>query len=158
MDGYSPIYTPDSWSEGGSSYSLGTKGLLAWCALPTSTSMHCQQCTVTSLNETFGIFQGLDCESDAKVYSCRYASMWLQNLTSVSRHSMGLGCDCGHCLSSTEECLLILYKDTIYLSSQKSCSLGLLRLQSEISAGYRAGLVATLLAVGATLIYTTSQL
>ena len=25
-----PIYTPDSWSEGGGEYKLGTKGLLAW--------------------------------------------------------------------------------------------------------------------------------
>lgn len=30
VDGYSPIYTPDSWAETGDSYSLGTKGLLAW--------------------------------------------------------------------------------------------------------------------------------
>jgi hypothetical protein len=30
VDGYSPIYTPDSWAETGSQYSLGTKGLLAW--------------------------------------------------------------------------------------------------------------------------------
>ncbi len=30
VDGYSPIYTPDTWSESGSSYSLGTKGLIAW--------------------------------------------------------------------------------------------------------------------------------
>ena len=30
VDGYSPIYTPDSWSEGGGEYKLGTKGLLAW--------------------------------------------------------------------------------------------------------------------------------
>ena len=32
VDGYSPIYTPDTWSETGSEYKLGTKGLLAWCA------------------------------------------------------------------------------------------------------------------------------
>lgn len=30
VDGYSPIYTPDTWSESGNTYSLGTKGLLAW--------------------------------------------------------------------------------------------------------------------------------
>ncbi len=30
VDGYSPIYTPDQWSEAGASYTLGTKGLLAW--------------------------------------------------------------------------------------------------------------------------------
>ena len=30
VDGYSPIYTPDSWAETGSQYSLGVKGLLAW--------------------------------------------------------------------------------------------------------------------------------
>ena len=30
VDGYSPIYTPDSWSESGDQYSLGTKGLIAW--------------------------------------------------------------------------------------------------------------------------------
>lgn len=30
VDGYSPIYTPDTWAETGDSYSLGTKGLLAW--------------------------------------------------------------------------------------------------------------------------------
>merc|ERR1712233_269186 len=33
VDGYSPIYTPDSWSAGGGEYSLGTKGLLAWAGL-----------------------------------------------------------------------------------------------------------------------------
>jgi photosystem II 10kDa protein len=33
VDGYSPIYTPDIWSESGDSYSLGTKGLLAWAGL-----------------------------------------------------------------------------------------------------------------------------
>ena len=32
VDGYSPIYTPDVWSETGNEYKLGTKGLLAWCA------------------------------------------------------------------------------------------------------------------------------
>jgi photosystem II 10kDa protein len=32
VDGYSPIYTPDLWSESGNSYKAGTKGLLAWCA------------------------------------------------------------------------------------------------------------------------------
>ena len=37
VDGYSPIYTPDSWAETGSQYSLGVKGLLAWYAcLPSS--------------------------------------------------------------------------------------------------------------------------
>lgn len=30
VDGYSPIWTPDSWSAGGGEYKLGTKGLLAW--------------------------------------------------------------------------------------------------------------------------------
>ena len=30
VDGYSPIYTPDSWSSGGGSYKLGVKGLIAW--------------------------------------------------------------------------------------------------------------------------------
>ena len=33
VDGYSPIYTPDIWSESGEQYSLGTKGLLAWAGL-----------------------------------------------------------------------------------------------------------------------------
>lgn len=32
VDGYSPIYTPDTWSESGNEYKLGSKGLLAWCA------------------------------------------------------------------------------------------------------------------------------
>ena len=50
VDGYSPIYTPDAWSETGSSYSLGTKGLIAWCvfllslyltSLLCSASLHC---------------------------------------------------------------------------------------------------------------------
>jgi Photosystem II 10 kDa polypeptide PsbR len=31
VDGYSPIYTPDTWTESGNSYKPGTKGLLAWC-------------------------------------------------------------------------------------------------------------------------------
>ena len=30
VDGYSPIYTPDSWSAGGGKYQLGVKGLIAW--------------------------------------------------------------------------------------------------------------------------------
>lgn len=30
VDGYSPIYTPDLWTESGDSYKLGTKGLIAW--------------------------------------------------------------------------------------------------------------------------------
>ncbi|CAG9466837.1 unnamed protein product [Pedinophyceae sp. YPF-701] len=33
VDGYSPIYTPDTWSESGDTYKLGTKGLLAWAGL-----------------------------------------------------------------------------------------------------------------------------
>ncbi len=30
VDGYSPIYTPDVWSESGDTYKLGVKGLTAW--------------------------------------------------------------------------------------------------------------------------------
>jgi len=33
VDGYSPIYTPDQWSDSGSSYKLGVKGLIAWAGL-----------------------------------------------------------------------------------------------------------------------------
>ena len=33
VDGYSPIYTPDVWSESGSEYKLGSKGLIAWAGL-----------------------------------------------------------------------------------------------------------------------------
>lgn len=33
VDGYSPIYTPDIWSESGNEYKPGTKGLLAWAGL-----------------------------------------------------------------------------------------------------------------------------
>ena len=33
VDGYSPIYTPDIWSEGGNEYKLGSKGLVAWAGL-----------------------------------------------------------------------------------------------------------------------------
>lgn len=33
VDGYSPIFTPDVWSDSGDEYSLGTKGLLAWGGL-----------------------------------------------------------------------------------------------------------------------------
>ncbi|WIA34044.1 hypothetical protein OEZ86_012423 [Tetradesmus obliquus] len=33
VDGYSPIYTPDLWTEGGDAYKLGTKGLIAWAGL-----------------------------------------------------------------------------------------------------------------------------
>jgi len=33
VDGYSPIYTPDIWSESGDTYTLGTKGLIAWAGL-----------------------------------------------------------------------------------------------------------------------------
>ncbi len=30
VDGYSPIYTPDRWTESGDSYKLGNVGLIAW--------------------------------------------------------------------------------------------------------------------------------
>jgi photosystem II protein len=30
VDGYSPIYTPDTWSESGETYKLGFAGLAAW--------------------------------------------------------------------------------------------------------------------------------
>eukprot|EP00465_Bigelowiella_longifila_P007290 CAMPEP_0185253620 /NCGR_PEP_ID=MMETSP1359-20130426/2294_1 /TAXON_ID=552665 /ORGANISM="Bigelowiella longifila, Strain CCMP242" /LENGTH=128 /DNA_ID=CAMNT_0027836027 /DNA_START=377 /DNA_END=763 /DNA_ORIENTATION=+ len=33
VDGYSPIYTPDIWSESGNSYKLGTNALIAWLVL-----------------------------------------------------------------------------------------------------------------------------
>ena len=33
VDGYSPIYTPDRWTESGDSYKLGAKGLVAWAGL-----------------------------------------------------------------------------------------------------------------------------
>merc|ERR1711948_67798 len=33
VDGYSPIYSPDEWSESGGSFSLGKKALFAWSAL-----------------------------------------------------------------------------------------------------------------------------
>mmetsp|Transcript_14992 Transcript_14992/g.21009 ORF Transcript_14992/g.21009 Transcript_14992/m.21009 type:complete len:81 (-) Transcript_14992:320-562(-) len=33
VDGYSPIYTPDIWSESGNSYKLGTSALIAWAVL-----------------------------------------------------------------------------------------------------------------------------
>merc|ERR1712224_373761 len=33
IDGYSPIYSPDDWSTTGNTFSLGTKGLIAWSAL-----------------------------------------------------------------------------------------------------------------------------
>ena len=32
VDGYSPIYQPDYWSESGNEYKFGSKGLLAWYA------------------------------------------------------------------------------------------------------------------------------
>lgn len=32
VDGYSPIYQPDYWSESGNEYKFGKKGLLAWYA------------------------------------------------------------------------------------------------------------------------------
>ena len=31
--GYSPIYTPDTWSASGESYKLGKTGLIAWAGL-----------------------------------------------------------------------------------------------------------------------------
>lgn len=43
VDGYSPIYTPDIWSESGDEYKLGTKGLIAWyvdCVCITCTYHH----------------------------------------------------------------------------------------------------------------------
>jgi len=33
VDGYSPIYSPDEWSEAGDTFNLGTKGLVAWAGL-----------------------------------------------------------------------------------------------------------------------------
>merc|ERR1712046_507260 len=33
VDGYSPIYSPDEWSDSGNTFSLGTKGLLAWAGI-----------------------------------------------------------------------------------------------------------------------------
>lgn len=33
VDGYSPIYSPDEWSESGGTYSLGARGLIAWAGL-----------------------------------------------------------------------------------------------------------------------------
>merc|ERR1711990_1311730 len=33
VDGYSPIYSPDEWSDTGNTFSLGTKGLIAWAGL-----------------------------------------------------------------------------------------------------------------------------
>jgi photosystem II protein len=30
VDGYSPIYTPDQWTDDGQVYKLGTKGLLVY--------------------------------------------------------------------------------------------------------------------------------
>eukprot|EP00210_Caulerpa_lentillifera_P001234 g1190.t1 len=33
VDGYSPIYSPDTWSASGSEYKLGTRGLVAWLGL-----------------------------------------------------------------------------------------------------------------------------
>merc|ERR1712224_630732 len=33
VDGYSPIYSPDEWSDSGNTFSLGARGLLAWTGL-----------------------------------------------------------------------------------------------------------------------------
>lgn len=49
VDGYSPIYTPDTWSESGDTYKLGTKGLIAWaglvsCALPADPAAAAKEC------------------------------------------------------------------------------------------------------------------
>jgi len=33
VDGYSPIFSPDEWSESGAEYKLGVRGLLAWAGL-----------------------------------------------------------------------------------------------------------------------------
>merc|ERR1719473_1869893 len=33
VDGYSPIYAPDEWSDSGNTFSLGTKGIIAWFGL-----------------------------------------------------------------------------------------------------------------------------
>eukprot|EP00178_Gracilaria_changii_P004637 TRINITY_DN17547_c0_g1_i1.p1 TRINITY_DN17547_c0_g1~~TRINITY_DN17547_c0_g1_i1.p1 ORF type:complete len:130 (-),score=8.63 TRINITY_DN17547_c0_g1_i1:64-453(-) len=33
VDGYSPIYSPDEWSETGDQYKLGLRGVLAWAGL-----------------------------------------------------------------------------------------------------------------------------
>jgi photosystem II protein len=33
IDGYSPIYSPDEWSESGETFTLGIKGLIAWAGV-----------------------------------------------------------------------------------------------------------------------------
>lgn len=33
VDGYSPIYSPDTWSASGSEYKLGKRGIVAWLGL-----------------------------------------------------------------------------------------------------------------------------
>lgn len=33
VDGYSPIFTPNEWSETGDTYSSGFAGLAVWCVL-----------------------------------------------------------------------------------------------------------------------------
>merc|ERR1712054_744984 len=33
IDGYSPIYQPNDWSDSGDTFQLGTKGLIAWAGL-----------------------------------------------------------------------------------------------------------------------------
>lgn len=33
MDGYSPIYSPDTWASSGSEYKLGKRGIVAWLGL-----------------------------------------------------------------------------------------------------------------------------
>ena len=30
VDGYSPVFTPDTWSASGNEYTLGFKGIIAW--------------------------------------------------------------------------------------------------------------------------------
>ena len=49
VDGYSPIYTPDTWSETGATYNLGLKGLIAWRAPqspPADEGQFFQRCNV----------------------------------------------------------------------------------------------------------------
>ena len=110
MDGYSPIYTPDSWSEGGGEYKLGTKGLLAWWVSHNPVHKLCEDiCRCLATNSL----------PVAATGSHGFLKMLL---------------------------LEVIIKQPFFI---------ILTLSSAIC---RAGLVATLLAVGVTLIFATSQI
>jgi len=75
VDGYSPIYTPDVWSETGNEYKLGTKGLLAWCVFWPDWQLHRSNVPYKSLVDESGIAGRVNIL--CRVTRCAIALLWV---------------------------------------------------------------------------------